>query len=427
MSIVKDLRLESQILPLFDFSQNAFTYDTIRDLMTNPPGSIEGIYERQAILKAFINQRHHIQLFYYFRSEFDSVYRFLNDLVSHQVDYKRNKIQQLIKNFFFGSAEEPLLQNVVKTIVLLHDFQEKYFVKLDIKAFPVSFKEKLENITQVFEEMELSKNRRLFTLGHFNLRKAFHFLDTLAERGTLSNIPLFLKNLTLFEAYLSIASGIEKHKLHFPTLGEDTIMIDGLYHPLLKSPVKSSLHTEKTTILLTGPNMSGKSTFLKALGLCMYLSHLGWAVPAASCKLPFFDELFVFIDSNDDLENGYSHFMVEIQNLKTVLEASQSNKKVFAIFDELFKGTNIDDALVVSSQTINGISKFERCSFFISTHLYQSGNFHLINNARVEPYCLPCSIKDGKPVFSYILEKGWSEIKIGKLLFDNAGLTAILA
>ncbi len=139
----------------------------------------------------------------------------------------------------------------------------------------------------------------------------------------------------------------------------------GFYHPILKNHVKYEITADKNVILLTGPNMSGKSTLLKAVSICVYLGPSGFAVPASKAAMPFFNTISVAINLTDSIVSGYSHFMSEIVTLKNVLTEARGNTKCFAVFDELFRGTNIEEALEISSATIKGLSSFGvHCFYF---------------------------------------------------------------
>ena len=130
--------------------------------------------------------------------------------------------------------------------------------------------------------------------------------------------------------------------------------------------------------------MSGKSTFLKSIGLCVYLAHLGIGIPASKAELPFLYHLSISINHNDDILNSYSHFMIELMRLKHVLVEATTNKKCFAVFDELFKGTNTEDAVQISSTTIKGLMNFPDCFFFISTHLHQLKEIEQVKTKQVD-------------------------------------------
>ena len=172
--------------------------------------------------------------------------------------------------------------------------------------------------------------------------------------------------------------------------------------------------------------MSGKSTLLKSFGLLAYLSRIGFSVPAESASLPFYESIFVMISHNDDLQSGYSHFMSEIMNLKQVLLQAKNGGTCLAIFDELFKGTNIEDAVKISTATLSGINQYANTLFFISTHLQQLAEMDINHQQKINTVYLDCNIVDNFPVFNFKLKEGWSQQKVGQLLFEKEGLFELL-
>jgi DNA mismatch repair protein MutS len=147
-------------------------------------------------------------------------------------------------------------------------------------------------------------------------------------------------------------------------------------------------------------------------------------VPANSCAMPYFDTISIAINLKDDLKSGYSHFLSEIKTLKNVATEAAANKRCFAVFDELFRGTNLEDALEISKTTIRGLTKFPQSVFLISTHLHQLKE--LIDLSTISTHYIECQVKNNQPVFTYTLKTGWSVIKIGQLLFEQEGLNQLL-
>ena len=172
--------------------------------------------------------------------------------------------------------------------------------------------------------------------------------------------------------------------------------------------------------------MSGKSTLLKAFSLCVYLGHTGLAVPASKATMPFFTTISAAINLTDSIVSGYSHFMSEIMTLKNVLTAAADGGKCFAVFDELFRGTNIEDALDISIATIQGLANFPNSLFFISTHLHQLKDMEEIKTHKVSTCFIECELKNNIPAFTYKLKEGWSDLKLGRILFEKEGLNKLL-
>jgi DNA mismatch repair protein MutS len=162
------------------------------------------------------------------------------------------------------------------------------------------------------------------------------------------------------------------------------------------------------------------------VSLCVYLGHTGFAVPATKAVMPFFSTISVAINLTDSIVSGYSHFMSEIIALKNVLAESAANSKCFAVFDELFRGTNIEDALEISTATIKGLSNFPNSLFFISTHLHQLKEMEEVRTNKVTTLYIDCILTDNIPAFTYKLKEGWSDLKLGRILFEKEGLNKML-
>ena len=425
MHNIKDLHVEKDILPLFDFTYNEPARDALIELLSDIPRSVEDVLYRQQIIKAIINTKPLHAPFPYHRSEFNEVHGYLEDL--------KNKVTPLdgtsLKfHLFFAQTERSKEgAHLSQLIIFLFKIQQAWFSQLDEKMFPALFREKIESSKLFLADLgvvkyqAIAKDRR-FTIAE--IAKLSTFLHGKIRTGAMT---AFLKDFFLFEAYLSAAKGIVKHKFTFPRFGNKDLSLVNFYHPLLKAPVKNSLSVAENVVLITGPNMSGKSTLLKAVGICVLLAHLGLAVPADQCELPFFNVISVSINLTDDLRSGFSHFMTEIKSLKNVVVEAGKTKKCFAVFDELFRGTNMEDALEISKTTILGLTKFPGSCFFISTHLHQLKATIALNDTKVDTRFIECILKNNIPVFTYKLLPGWSDLKIGQLLFEQEGLNQLLA
>ncbi|GAA3784119.1 hypothetical protein GCM10022271_15580 [Corallibacter vietnamensis] len=115
--------------------------------------------------------------------------------------------------------------------------------------------------------------------------------------------------------------------------------------------------------------------------------------------------------------------MTEVMTLKNVVEQATKGKQCFAVFDELFSGTNVEDGFEICKTTINGLSKFNQSYFFISTHIQELKN---VSNEKIENYYIDCELIENIPTFTYQLKKGWSDIKVGRILFEKEGLNKLL-
>jgi len=418
-----DLRIEEEILPLFDFTFNLFSGKAVQELVTEPPATIEDILYRQQVLKGFIGNYEICKEYSFSRFNLSEIYDFFETFgVGHF--FAQNMRWKL------RFSEKERNQNrgrLILLIRLLSKIHTDYFSKLDTTLFPPGYAAELDLLNRFLIDFNLSHYATIYDKKKkLNIIHIVELMGIITEKVTNGQAASFWKRWFLFEAYLSVSKGIVAHGFVFPSFDTATFSIQGVYHPLLKNPVRNDITATRNVILLTGPNMSGKSTFLKAISLCIYLGHTGLAVPAEKAVIPFFDHISVAINLTDSIVSGYSHFMSEIITLKNVVEEALHGAKCFAVFDELFRGTNIEDALEISSVTIKGLTKFTDSYFFISTHLHQLQALEEISNDKVGTCFIECELKGDSPSFTYKLKPGWSDLKIGRILFEKEGLNNML-
>ena len=424
MNNLEDLHLQGEVLPLFDFTNNKFSKEALTDLFNNRPVSIEEIYNRQNILKGFIENRKIINSFSYSIADFQEVYQFIRKFTT-EVIKKNGQVGLFLKYFLSSKKRERIELNFKRLVYLFNRLEVLYFSKIVTDIFPKEFNEKLAHLQSFLSSYKPGHYENMIRNDTFTIKHIVELNKHTSGKIETGQFAIFWENLFLVEAYISIAKGIIKNNFTFANFSTHFEIVD-FYHPLLKQPVKNSLATNKNIVVLTGPNMSGKSTVLKAIGICVYLAHIGIGIPALSCNIPFFDSISVAINLQDDLRSGYSHFTKEIKLLKDILVEAKSSKRCFAIFDELFRSTSVEDALQISIKTLNGIKQFNNSYFFISTHLHELKEA-IINENNCLFYYLDCEMNHNQPKFTYKLITGWSDLKIGQILFKQEGLDDLLS
>ncbi|WP_108423143.1 MutS-related protein [Flagellimonas amoyensis] len=419
MNNIKDLNIESELLPIFDYSLNVFSRNKILEILGKPLESTTDIIQRQNILKGFSENEKILKDYSYTVLYLNEVHFFLNDEKIEDLSKKKLKYK-----LFASKQEKARYTSKLNQLVLFfHRLESKYFTRLRLEAFPKEYALNIKQILQFLSSFGLHKFEHIIREKGLKDNHVIELTEKINELKRKELVRPFWEAFFLFESYLSIHIGIIENNFSFPIFTKDKINLSDFYHPLLENPVKNNLETSSNVIVLNGPNMSGKSTFLKAIGLCMYFGHLGLGIPASKGEIPFCDYFSIEINRRDDILNGYSHFMTEVMNLKKVVEQVTNGKKCFAVFDELFSGTNVEDGFEICRTTINGLSKFKKSYFFISTHIQELKS---VSNRQIENYYIDCELIDNTPTFTYQLKKGWSDIKVGRILFEKEGLNKML-
>ncbi|HXL56997.1 MAG TPA: hypothetical protein VN958_12105, partial [Chitinophagaceae bacterium] len=322
MTNIGDLHIQQEILPLFDFTQNNFSREELFRLLGEPLASINKILLRQGILKGFISNLDILKDFSYSRIDFCDVHNFLCNYSDANISKTGFKLILL----FLKKDRHHIRGKFTQLVSLFYRLQTNYFQRINTKIFPEIYKRELQDLNNFLASFNLTYYERLIRKNRIKIKHIIKLTEIISSKVGRNEHTLFWQQFFLFEAYLSIGKAIAKHGFSFPTFTDRDLSFKELYHPLIKQSVKNSLTINSNVILLTGPNMSGKSTFLKAVGLSVYLGHIGLGVPAVKAEIPYFDSISIAINLNDNILSGYSHFMSEVKNLKQVVTQSANSK-----------------------------------------------------------------------------------------------------
>lgn len=204
--------------------------------------------------------------------------------------------------------------------------------------------------------------------------------------------------------------------------------IEGLYHPQLRKAVSNpaSFSEGSNMIFLTGANMAGKSTYMKSLGVAVWLAHMGFPVPAKKMEFSVKDGIYSSINVPDDLEHGYSHFYAEVLRVKTVARAVDSGKNLVVIFDELFKGTNVKDAYEATLSITEAFSRHRNCHFIISTHIIEVGHTLKEQTSNIRFLYMPTVMQGHLPTYTYQLQTGITADRQGMLIISNEKILELI-
>lgn len=196
----------------------------------------------------------------------------------------------------------------------------------------------------------------------------------------------------------------------------------------MKDPkyVSNSLHLDakENILLITGPNMGGKSTFMRQTALIVIMAQIGCFVPATSCTMPVFDKIFTRIGASDDILSGQSTFMVEMTEANNALQEATDHSLI--LFDEIGRGTSTYDGMALAQAMIEYIASVIHAKTLFSTHYHEltslTDSVGCVRNVHVA-----VKEEDNEVTFLYKIKKGPAEQSYGINVARLAGLpTSVL-
>jgi DNA mismatch repair protein MutS len=259
-----------------------------------------------------------------------------------------------------------------------------------------------------------------------DIAKVDHFF-----RGpACERIKVLLNIAYQLDVYQSVSLSGKTLGFSFPVINENNterLTIEGLFHPFIANPKSNDIEFSpgKNICFITGTNMAGKSSLLKSIGIAIYLSQLGFPVPAKRMVTSTFKGLITTINLADDIEQGHSHFYKEVLRVKQVAEKLNQSKGIFVIFDELFRGTNVKDAYDASLAIIAAFAEVKTCFFLISTHIVEVAH-ELSTIENINFRYMETIFEDTNPVNTYKLEEGITEERLGMWIVKNERILEII-
>jgi DNA mismatch repair ATPase MutS len=254
--------------------------------------------------------------------------------------------------------------------------------------------------------------------------------DHYIRRRHHKTIQELLDLYSRLDALYAMSKAIRHFNLQFPVF-EDAphpyVEIKDLYHPILPKPVayNVSITPQSHFMFLTGANMAGKTTFIKAVGVAVFLAHIGMGVPAKEMNCSFFNGIFSNIQVQDNIFKGESFFFNEVQRIKNTIVKINDGRKWLVLIDEMFKGTNVEDAKNCSLAVINGLLKSTNCLFILSTHLYEIAE-ELKGASNIRFKYFESQVLEDNLYFTYQLKDGIAKEKIGYLILKREKVLDLL-
>ena len=255
-------------------------------------------------------------------------------------------------------------------------------------------------------------------LWDFNCKRAYdtwikkygneveNWLDAIGELESLISLQVLLKT---------------KKQTTFPLFSDELCLeFEGAYHPLIddRKVVANSFMMKKQVCVITGSNMSGKTTFLRTIGINLVLAFAGGPVMAKSFKCSLM-KIYTSMRLEDDL-SGISTFYAELLRIKEIVDANNRGEKMIALIDEIFKGTNSKDRIYGAAKTVEQLSS-SNIFTFITTHDFEL--CELENQIPCTNYHFSEYYQDNKIMFDYLIKDGRCKTTNAKYLLKMVGIT----
>lgn len=274
--------------------------------------------------------------------------------------------------------------------------------------------------TEVRAAIDSTTNRRL-NICRMDSRFRVHLREPLLK---------LVASLHEIDAFCSLAKTAANADLTFPSIATDQhapFVLEGLRHPMVKDAQANSieLNASERVMFLTGPNMAGKSTLLRTLGIVVVFAHLGLPVPATKAAIPAVDRLIASLGNEDNILRAESLYLAEVRRVKRVAAAVASGELVVALLDEVFRGTNVKDAADATTLLVSGLARSDFGLFAVSSHLIEVATEQQGKNG-VGNWHMQVESHNDSHTFTYKLERGVSEVRLGMMLLEREGVVGLL-
>jgi len=236
-------------------------------------------------------------------------------------------------------------------------------------------------------------------------------------KNQIKLMQIIAKDISELDLLLSFALAAKENKYVLPVFNSNNeLILEKSRHPVLEKNISNCisnnciLDDEKNILLITGPNMAGKSTYMRQIALIVIMAQIGCFVSASFASLPIFDAIYTRIGAKDDITEGDSTFMVEMKDVYQALKSA--TKDSLFIFDELGRGTATYDGMALAQAIIEYISKHINCKTLFSTHYHEltilDKDIKTLKNVHVK-----ANSKDNDIIFLYKVVDGPSNRSYG--------------
>lgn len=419
----KDIQLRDftnrTILSFFDQTATDGGQDFLNRIFYDPLTDVEQIRNRQ----------HQILRLYPVVHEPFPFYRVILKDIEKFVKSSHSGVHASLSLLDFFGIQSPVYyykkRNIQETVDFVIKAQEFYQKINRVESYP-DIAEMLQHMDQflkrVFKQAAYNVDKLKITI--FNI-ETYERMIRFEFAGRIKELIKFFYEI---DAYMAVARVAKAHDFCLPEVypknQTQRVSMQGLYHIFHRKPVRNDLelNQDKKLWFLTGANMAGKSSIIKSISVAIYLTHIGFPVPATELKTDVMDGLFTSVNLQDNLELGYSHFYMEAIRLKEIIDQIEPESNALIILDELFKGTNHADASQAIYKVMKSLDSINGPYAIVSSHITELSE-ELKSLPSVDFFKMKIDTdSEGLPVFTYKIMKGIAEERLGMWLLGKSGV-----
>ncbi|ARV14386.1 MutS-related protein [Polaribacter sp. SA4-12] len=321
----------------------------------------------------------------------------------HSVAYYLNGVTQLSRTL-------KVSQKLAKNREIAAHFKDLSFIKdmrsIKFKTEFIAFEKNITDEVLFFLWFLAESIKILFNVEYLVF---YSFLDAITKkRKSIEDMFLFIGEIDAAISTASLKSG--NLKICTPTFNDNNeLKVNGIYHPLIENCITNDTHLLHKSMLLTGSNMSGKTTFIRTVAINSILAQTLHLCFADAYAAPFY-KIHSSIRITDDLLDNTSYYLQEVLTIKELIEASKDTNPCLFVLDEIFKGTNTIERISGGKAILSYLNK-ENHTVLVSTHDIELTELLVKDN--YDLYHFSEKIEDNNLFFDH-------KIKPGKLKTRNA-------
>ena len=353
--------------------------------------------------------------------------RIFKEGYNNQLDHFRN-VHQNGKDWLIEFEKQEKERTQIKNLKIGYNRVFGYFIEIskgnlsNVKdSFGYIRKQTLVNAERfISPELKEKEDELLHAKEKANALEEELFLQLIEKlQPHIGEVQRLADQLATLDVIASLAKISASKRFVAPTFNNNnTVKIVGSFHPLLEkiNPKQKTIANDwivedsKSLFVLTGPNMGGKSTYMRQIALLIIMAQMGCFVPAKEAHLPLFDAIFTRIGASDDILSGQSTFMVEMVEANSAL--SLASERSLILFDEIGRGTSTYDGMALAQAIIEYVTTVIKAKTIFSTHYHELTTLE-DQLESVENLVTKVIEKDGEVTFLYRIKKGKADKSYG--------------